>query len=353
MNSSPTARGLPRVDVPGWFEHAGDVIKAIGTEFFHRELIRLLEASIRNEAAWVIRYSGEAPPDVVYTHNVPARVERVYCEQCSGVDPFSMRWKARREAGVFTLARLRDKSVEYLLYTKLFLGAAAMEDELGVFFPVTAHNCFAFFLERERGLFSQAEVRRAQLMYPALASFYRAHLGWLFNELRHTDTPERTGLINRPTFIQDRAGQQVYASDSWNDLVREEPSIRSVVAALADRGSSQVTYDAFVLKSEVLGPDFPLAPGGRMFVIERHASAYGAAHRKSVANVLRIFSPRERDILDLVMKGRSSAEISDRLGITVGGVKNCKMRLYRKAEVTTERALIAKFLPVYEPGETL
>lgn len=338
------------MDVPAWFEHAGDAIKAIGTEFFHRELIKLLEASIRSEAVWVIRYSGEASPDVVYTHNVPERAMRVYNEQCSGVDPFSMRWKTRREAGVFTLARLRDESVEYLTYTKLFLPAAEVDDELGVFFPVTAHNCFAFFLEREKGLFTQAEVSRAQLMYPALASFYRSHLGWLFNELRHTDTPERTGLIDRPTLIQDRTGQQVYVSETWQDLMRDEPSIEKVVAALAQRGASQVAFDAFALKSEVLGADFPLAPGGRMFVIEQFVPDNGDKRRESAANVFQIFAPREREILDLVMRGQSSADISERLGITVGAVKNCKMRLYRKAEVTTERALVAKFLPLYEQG---
>lgn len=348
MSSTVPRSGLPRIDAP-WFGHAGEVIKSIGTEFFHRELIKLLEASIRSEAVWIIRYSGEAPPDVVYTHNVPDSALRVYCEQCAGVDPFSMRWKARREAGVFTLARLRNESVEYLLYTKLFLPAAGMDDELGVFFPVTAHNCFAFFLEREKGLFTQADVARAELMYPALASFYRAHLGWMFNELRYSNTPEATGLINRPTLIQDRAGQQVYANDSWSDLARENARVATVSAALAGSGASHVEFDEFVLKSEVLGADFPLAPGGRMFVVERHASAYGQTHLDSVSNIFQIFTPRERDILDLVMEGRNSAEISDRLEISVGAVKNCKMRIYRKVEVTTERGLVAKFLPLYGP----
>jgi DNA-binding CsgD family transcriptional regulator len=348
MTLTEPRSGLPRIDAPGWFAHAGEVVKSIGTEFFHRELIKLLEASIRSEAVWIIRYSGEAPPDVVYTHNVPPSAERVYCEQCSGVDPFSMRWKTRREAGVFTLARLRDESVEYLLYTKLFLPAAGMEDELGVFFPVTAHNCFAFFLERQRGHFTRAEVERAELMYPALASFYRAHLGWLFNELRYTNTPEVTGLINRPTLIQDRVGEQVYANDGWSDLVRKAPKVTEVVAALEGSGASRVEFDDFVLTSEVLGPDFPLAPGGRMFVTERHASDYGKAHRDNVSNVFRIFTPRDRDILDLMIQGRNSAEISDRLEISVGAVKNCKMRLYRKAEVATERALVAKFMPLYD-----
>lgn len=360
MNSTASRSNLPRIDAPDWFAHAGELIKSIGTDHFHRELIRLLEASIRSEAVWIIRYSGEAPPDVVYTHNVSDHAKAVYLEQCGGVDPFSRRWKAKREAGVFTLGSLRDDSVEYLLYTKLFLPAAEVEDELGVFFPVTGHNCFAFFLEREEGQFTRADIERAQLMYPALASFYRAHLGWLFNELRYTDRPEATGLINRPTLICDRSGQTVYSNAAWTELAETHPSIGRRVAA--GRGAAlpagedrksvleELVLDDLVLKDEALGADFPLAPGGRMFVIERRPSGDGSAPAEGVENVFRIFTPRERDILDLMVTGATSAEISDRLKIGVGSVKNCKMRLYRKADVATERALVSKFMPLYAPG---
>ncbi len=350
MSPKSMRPALPRIDAPDWFERAGEVIQSIGTQFFHRELIKLLEASIRSDAVWIIRYSGEALPDVVYTYNVPPEAEKVYVEQCSGVDPFSMRWRRTRDSGVFTLQTLPDDSVEYLVYKKIFLQAAGMEDELGVFFPVTAHNCFAFFLEREKGHFTRAEVERARLMFPALESFHRAHLGWLFNELRHTNTPEVTGLINRPTLIRDRTRQQVYANDGWNETIARHPEIADEVEALSSGAAGQADFDDFALKVELLGADFPLAPCGRMYVIERHASAYGAERFDSLSNVFRIFTPRERDILDLVMQGRNSAEISERLGIGVGSVKNCKIRIYRKAEVETERALVAKFMPLYEPG---
>lgn len=347
MNSTASRSGLPRIDAPDWFAHAGEVIKSIGTDHFHRELIRLLEASIRSEAVWIIRYSGEALPDVVYTHNVSDHARAVYLEQCGGVDPFSRRWKAKREAGVFTLESLRDDSVEYLLYTKLFLPAAQVEDELGVFFPVTGHNCFAFFLERERGQFTRADIERARLMYPALASFYRAHLGWLFNELRYTDRPEATGLINRPTLIADRTGQTVYSNAAWSELADRHPLIAARVETAREGQPAAIAIDDLLLKDEALGADFPLAPGGRMFVIERRPANGGAEAADGVANVFKIFSPRERDILDLVMQGATTAEISERLKIGVGSVKNCKMRLYRKADVATERALVSKFMPLY------
>lgn len=348
MKSTEARFALPRIDAPDWFAHAGEVIQSIGTKFFHRELIALLEASIPSDAVWVIRYSGEAPPDVVYTHNVSPHAMDVYLRECGGVDPFSRRWKATREPGVFTLATLDDQSVEYLLYTKLFLPAAQVEDELGVIFPATAHNCFAFFLERNSGQFTRAEVERAKLMYPALESFYRAHVGWLFNELAYDDTPEALGFIDRPTLIEDRSGQPVWSNPAWNTLVVADPGILERLQSLRTAPEAQVALDDNTLKAEALGADFPLAPGGRMFVIEPAPKDGRAGGATPLANVLQIFTPRERDILDLVMAGKTSAEIAGSLRLGVGSVKNCKMRIYRKADVTTESALVTKLLALYE-----
>jgi DNA-binding CsgD family transcriptional regulator len=348
MSRTISRRAPPRMDTPAWFADAGAVVQSIGTEFFHRELIRLLEVSIPSDAVWIIRYSGEAPPDVVYTHNVTERARQVYLEECGGIDPFSMRWRTRREGGVATLAALRDDSVEYLLYARLFLPAAGVMDELGVFFPVAGQNCFGFFLEREQGRFTAAEVRRAELMYPALASLYRAHLGWLFNELRYADKPEASGLINRPTLIEDRSGEKVYSNAAWDEIAERNPSVL-VSPELAGPEPGQIELGGLLVKAEPLGADFPLAPGGRMIVAERRPGAAASERASSLANVFQIFTPRERDILDLVMDGRCTAEIAERLGIGAGSVKNCKMRIYRKADVATERALVTKFLPLYEP----
>lgn len=51
-------------------------------------------------------------------------------------------------------------------------------------------------------------------------------------------------------------------------------------------------------------------------------------------------TPRERDLLHLILQGRCTGEIAQHLGISKGTVKNHRLRLYRKAGVTSERALI-------------
>ena len=53
---------------------------------------------------------------------------------------------------------------------------------------------------------------------------------------------------------------------------------------------------------------------------------------------------RETQILSLILSGYSNAEISKQLDIGVGAVRNHRVRLYKKLDVATERALIQLFV---------
>jgi DNA-binding CsgD family transcriptional regulator len=54
-------------------------------------------------------------------------------------------------------------------------------------------------------------------------------------------------------------------------------------------------------------------------------------------------SSRERQLVDLVLAGHPTASISQRLGITVGTVKNHRRRIYEKLDITTERELFLQY----------
>jgi DNA-binding CsgD family transcriptional regulator len=54
-------------------------------------------------------------------------------------------------------------------------------------------------------------------------------------------------------------------------------------------------------------------------------------------------SARERQLVELVLKGYPTALISKRLGITVGTVKNHRRRIYEKLDITTERELFLQY----------
>ena len=54
-------------------------------------------------------------------------------------------------------------------------------------------------------------------------------------------------------------------------------------------------------------------------------------------------SQRERELVQLVLAGHPTATIAERLGITVGTVKNHRRRIYEKLDITTERELFLQF----------
>lgn len=56
------------------------------------------------------------------------------------------------------------------------------------------------------------------------------------------------------------------------------------------------------------------------------------------------FTPRERDIIHLILGGFSNHAIARRIGIGAGTVRNHRKRLYVKLDITSERELFSLFL---------
>ncbi|MEN3230504.1 LuxR C-terminal-related transcriptional regulator [Methylorubrum rhodesianum] len=315
---------------------------SIGTTAFHRNLLGLFGRCIRSDSGWIIRYSRVAPPDVLHTSNVPAEIVEFYHKKCLNIDPFSLYWKNHGRPGVLTLAELKNTGPESILYTKIFTAAANISDEIGMFFSTVGHCCFGVFLEREKGVFTPSDIRRANLIFPALEGFHKSHLGQLFNNLRRNDAPEAMKLIRSPSSIRDRHNLEVFATDSWRTALASDPTIGPLIETVKPDESVQtlLTRD-YLLRTESFDRDFPLAPGGRIFTLESKPSpTIAPINYQATAALLQSLTPRERGVLTMVMKGESTARIAQTLRISKGTVKNCKIRIYRKADVNSERDLV-------------
>jgi DNA-binding CsgD family transcriptional regulator len=64
-------------------------------------------------------------------------------------------------------------------------------------------------------------------------------------------------------------------------------------------------------------------------------------------------SPRERELVRLILSGYPTATIARRLGITAGTVKNHRRRIYDKLDITTERELFVEFFQFRSAGVPL
>jgi DNA-binding CsgD family transcriptional regulator len=333
-----------RLNDKDWFLRLGQVAKSIGSREFHHELVDLFGASIRHDSCWIIRFSSTATPEVLFTNNVADEVVRTYRKSYSELDPFSDYWRNFELAGVTMLAQAKAQSRRTAAYSQVFLPQANISDEMSIFLPTVGRDCFGLFLERESGQFSKADVERARLVFPTLEGCHRAHIAWVFNNLRDIGGMELNGFATKPMLIQDRFGAEVYSNDAWNEAHVGDALKKLVEAFPVHRGTQSRSFGDFVLKFELLDRDFPLAPGGRMFVLETNAAAAQTTEARGAARAL--FTPREYDVFSLMMKGRTTGEIAQTLEISKGVIKNYKLRIYRKADVTSERALVRKFTSV-------
>jgi DNA-binding CsgD family transcriptional regulator len=339
---------LLRLNEQQWFDRIGRLAQCIGSHEFHHELVDLFGASIRHESCWIIRYSRNALPEVLFTHNVPDEVVGTYSSTYSEVCPFSDYWKYNGQSGVIMLADAVANSPRSETYRRVFLPRANISDEMSIFLPTVGQDCYGFFLERENGHFSRSDVERARLVFPALEGCHRAHLGWLFANLHKACELERHGLTNKPLLIQDRFGAEIYSNDAWNEALTADRALSLRLEDLSTCGEDMALLDGWALKSEILSTDFPLAPRGRMFVLEPHFVSPGVDENVSAdSDAPSELSRRERDIFSLIMKGCTTGQIAQTLKISKGVIKNYKVRIYRKTQVDSERALVRKFATAF------
>ena len=181
------------------------------------------------------------------------------------IDPFSNHWKNRGTPGVLTLSSLKAENVEFIIYSKIFGGAANISDEMAMFFTTVGHCCLALFFSCGRTeLFLPQMLKRAELIFPALDGYHHAHLSSMFNGIRHTNRAEMEGFIKRPTLIQDRFQERAGSDEFWNEAVATDPTIDEIVhAASTDNATQRYDLNDFILRPEALDRYFPLAPGGR------------------------------------------------------------------------------------------
>jgi DNA-binding CsgD family transcriptional regulator len=327
-----------------WNTQIGKVIQSIGTPFFHEELICLLEITVATDAFWIIRYTKDASPDVVFTRGVSAHARRVYSTKCARIDPFSAEWQRFGKPGVFTLRNLRSENPACTTYSDIFLRAAEMDDELGVFLPVTTQTCFAVFLEREEGCFLDDEIESLRTVHSAINNFCKSHFDIIFGDTRTADSSVEIAEIQSPTTIFDHAGHHVFSNDGWDKATRGVPMLKQSAAKLALGGDTEFVSDGWVLRLRRMNSDFPLAPKGSMIVLEKAAAALSVGKTSGTPNLFSKFTDRERDVLRLMLHGMTNTEISAKLEIGIGTIRNVKLRLYRKSGVSSEGELVSKFM---------
>lgn len=322
----------PSVTKANFWDNIGAVSETIGDETFYDGLLEVLGTLVETDLLCLMRYSSFGVPDLISPREICAKVEGPYNSGFYASDPFYQYWRTVAQPAVKSLHQLAPAELWKSRYAMEFLHAAHISDEIAVFLPPLGGASPTLILDRANGRFTAAELARIAHVFPLLAGLHNAHLKAIISR----------GLIahdaEKPLRLIDRCGKELAVNLAWKKLAAQPKSgLAEALADLDHIGTTQTSLpDGRLLIRSLLAADFGAAPGGLCDQVEVPASSGPSAGPDSWVAPL---TQRERQIVVLTLEGHPIASIAKRLGVTSGTVKNHRLRLYLKLDITTEREL--------------
>lgn len=316
-------------------------IDRLGTGAFYDALLDILGSAAPHDLAALVRYSRAAPPDLIIPRIEPTEAMRTYYHHYYAFDPFYAHWKNGGETGVYRL-RAMDAGIGRSAYAREFLTAMAIHDEIAVFLPPIGDASPTLILDRAQGNFLAAEVARIRRMFPLLAALHRRHLSIFVTA--GVDPGNSPIGPERPLRFVDQHGLQVFATQGWTDRTAD-PEVATALQTVTARGPCTVHMKGqLALRRTQLPPDFGPAPGGFCDEIspDRQLGSHPAPGLPDT--MAAALSEREQEVVLLTLKGHPVIEIARRLGLSRGTIKNYRLAIYRKLDITTERELFGEYM---------
>ena len=329
----PSALDVPRrpADADVW-EAIGIASEAIGEETFYDRLLEVPAALVESDLLSLVRYSSFGAPDLVIPREIRAEVAAPYNSGLYAFDPFHHYWRTVARPTVTSLRRLAPAEMWKSRYALEFMRAARISDEIAVFLPPLGGASPTLILDRSKGGFTSSELARVERVFPLLAGLHNAHLKSIVSRGMIAHAAEK------PLRLVDRSGKELAVNLAWKRLAEDPKSkLIEAMAELATSGASEVALaDGRLLVRSSLAVDFGAAPGGLCYQVEVPALS---SPRAPCDSWLAPLTPRERQIVTLTLEGHPIAGIAKRLGVAPGTIKNHRLRVYQKLDITTEREL--------------
>jgi DNA-binding CsgD family transcriptional regulator len=316
-----------------------------GTGGFHASLLAVLARYLGAETSGVMQYSRHSIPHYFIHDNVPDWEVDLYLSGTYRFDPFFRHWIEQGQIGLLSHSTLGQGSPQVREslneYTRRFQPRTGMSDEVALLFPKIGGAVDNYFFLRSAP-FLPEELAPLDALFPMLNALSKLNRNLLLGALKDGESGETDFPATDTFIIESVNGRLIYASPGWHDLVGGDVALSDAVArARDDQPGIPVDLGYGHILSEALEPDFALAPGGRITFFVRRPMASPSLIIEDVLHQLFVdkLTEREFSICALVLRGYPSTLISEKLGISLGTVKNHRKRIYRKLDITTEREL--------------
>lgn len=328
---------------PRVMELIGAASEAIGATNFYQALTAVAASRVPHRVSMAYQYWRLGAPTCVASPDIPDNQDDMYERGYFRFDPFYRYWRQVGRYGVVTLRNLLDGSDQHAEYVRAMIFDWGMKDEIAVFLPSLGGSSLGLFMDRSGGPFGKSHINALREIYPVLEGLCLAHQRFVFTK---GGEPQTDVVHDRPFAIDDAQGRRITASSEWNAREQADPDLKKAAktAAQSDKEPVQTKF-GFVHSSE-LDSDFPLAPGGKLHLLETGAAAPPPLSIEDATNdfFLGELTVREREILNLILAGNPSRAIAKKLNISADTVKKHRRRLYDKLDITSERELFIRFL---------
>ncbi|WP_253958391.1 helix-turn-helix transcriptional regulator [Rhizobium sp. WYJ-E13] len=317
------------------------VISKIGRPDFYENVVELLRQMIPCDFWIVARYEDRSRPLIVLENGMGSSAKAAYTDTLWQLDPLPRRWTERALKAV-SLNDLRDNGDFDQTYRRYLDKTLRIADELALLFPINDCSFLALCLDRQSSIFSREEIALAHELQQMLIEMHHLHM------LRAIDRHlalllHRTDLGKSEIMILSDNNTVLYKSETWSHAAiqafEREPEPSEI-------GNSRVTEtmgrDGWSLLRLSRASHDAILAGADIYVLRRTAS--DLSERVEQFSRLHCLTGRQKQIVLFCLQGYHNASIAERLDITVGSVKNHKLRLYEKLDVTSERELVSAIL---------
>ncbi len=120
--------------------------------------------------------------------------------------------------------------------------------------------------------------------------------------------------------------------------------MRAVERLTAEDAGQALLGDGHILQRTRVSPAHAFAPQGWLFIVEKAPSASADYDQIIISRLSPALTPREIDIVKLILEGHPTATIAQRLNLQRGTVKNHRLHIYEKLDITSERELFITYI---------